>query len=127
MKKKVLNIFLTIFLLIPCMLIFTACGEIKSLSGKKLVFAKAEVTGSLVQEDVEYDYNTISFDFDKDTVTYFNGTEEDVYEYKVENNKLYLKYSNSDEYSVFADISGKYLVITQTLDGGTATIYFKVK
>ena len=109
------------------MLIFTACGEIKSLSGKKLVFAKAEVTGSLVQEDVEYDYNTISFDFDKDTVTYFNGTEEDVYEYKVENNKLYLKYSNSDEYSVFADISGKYLVITQTLDGGTATIYFKVK
>lgn len=128
MKKKVLNLLLAILLVIPCMFVFTACGELKSLSGKKLVFSKVEVTGTLVQEEVEYEYNTISFDFGEDTVLYSDGTNEDTYDYKVEDGKLYLKYSK-DEYGTtpFAELSGKYLVMTETLEGGTVTVYFKVK
>ena len=88
MKKKVLNFLLMIFMIVPCMFLFTACGELKSVKNKTLVFAKVEVTGTLIKEDYESQYQSITFDFDESIVTYTIGSNEDTYDYKVEKGRF---------------------------------------
>lgn len=128
MKNKILKSFVAILVLIPCMFLFTACGSLKALEDKTLVFAKVEVTGSLDANEVESEYSTYTFKFDDDTVIFYDGTNEYTYDYKLEDGKLYLKDANETEYDeVFGKISGKYLVKSVEYDGGTATVYFKSK
>ena len=127
MKKKILKTFLTFVLLLPCLLLFSACGEIKSLDGETLVFSKLEVTGALVKEDYENSYKTISFKFDENTVTHIDGGVETVYDYKLENGKVYIKGDESDYSETPYELSGKYMIVTETYDEGTVKVYFKIK
>lgn len=128
MKNKFVKCLLAIIMLLPCMLLFTACGEIKKLNGSTLVYSKVEVTGTLVKADYESEYKSISFVFDESTVTYKDGTEEATYDYKLEKGKLYLK-DEGEEYSdtAYAEISGKFMIVSESYDGGTVKVYFKVK
>ena len=118
-----------IVMLLPCIFLFTACGEIKKLEGKTLVYSKIEVTGSLEKEEYESSYKLVSFTFDKDTMTYKDGSQEtEEHEYKLENGKVYLK-SEGEEFPTthYAEVSGKYMIVTETYNGGTVKVYFKVK
>lgn len=125
MKNKFLKIIIAVFMLIPCSLLFVACGKLTSVDGKLFVFSKVEVTGSLSVEEYENLYSSITLDFDEDTVLYNNET---TYNYKLEDGSIYLKGLENDEYSnVFAKISGKYLVVTETYEGGIVKIYFETK
>ena len=128
MKNRITKILLAIVLLLPCAFLFTACGNLKSLNGKTLVFSKVEVTGTLVKKDYEDLYKTVSYEFDEKTLTYKDGDVEDSYDYKLENGKVYTR-AEGDEYpnEAFAEISGKYMVITVTTDAGIAKIYFEAK
>lgn len=128
MKKKVFNFLLMIFMIVPCMFLFTACGDLKSVKNKTLVFAKVEVTGTLIKEDYESQYQSSTFVFEESTVTYTIGSSKNTFDYKVEKGKVYLKYSG-DEFSEtpFAELSGAYMVVTETYAEGTVKTYFKVK
>lgn len=128
--KKILKSVLAFVLIVPFAFLLVACGEIKSLEGKTFVFSKVEVTGSLSKEEYETDYALMTLTFGEETVDY-TGDVDDVdatMYYKFENNKVYLKFKETDEYDeVFAEVSGKFLVLTVTDDGQTAKIYLKQK
>lgn len=128
MKNEIMKFLLAIILLLPCAMLFTACGNLKELEGKTLVFSKVEVTGTLIKEDYEDLYKTISYEFGETTLTYKDGDIEESYEYKLENGKVYTRMEGA-EYpkEAFAEISGKYMVITVTTDAGIAKIYFEAK
>lgn len=128
MKKKIFSLSLLFLVLVPCMFLFVACGEFKSINNKTFVYSKVEVTGSLKKEDYETQYQSISFVFDEDEVTYKSGSEEVKYDYKLEKGKIYLKYSG-DEYTdeYYAELSGSNMIVTETYETGTVKIYFKVK
>ena len=128
MRKNIFKYLLAAFLILPCMMIFIACGELKSIEGKTFIYSKVEVTGSLSKEEYEKSYQNISFSFEESTVNYYDGVEEDSYEYKFENNKIYFKDENGEFSSTHdAEISGDYMVVTETEDEGTVKIYFKMK
>ena len=128
MKNRITKFLLAIVLLLPCAFLFTACGNLKSLEGKTLVFSKVEVTGTLVKEDYEDLYKTMSYEFGEATLLCKDGTVEDTLEYKLEDGKVYTRLEG-DEYpnEAFAEVSGKYIVITITKDNGIAKIYFETK
>lgn len=128
MKKKIFSLSLLFLVLVPCMFLFTACGNLKSVKNKTLVFAKVEVTGTLIKEDYESQYQSSTFVFEESTVTYTIGSNKNTFDYKVEKGKVYLKYSG-DEFSEtpFAELSGAYMVVTETYAEGTVKTYFKVK
>ena len=119
---------MTFVLLLPCLFLFTACGEVKSLNNRTYIYSKVEVTGDLVKEEYEKEYRNISFAFGESTVNYVDGMNEDTFDYKLENGKVYLA-GEGDEFTedVFAEISGDNMVITETYDGGVVKVYFKVK
>lgn len=129
MKKKIFSLVLLFVFLIPCFTLLTACGNLKSLNGKTLVFAKVEVDGTISKEDYENEYKLHSFVFDESEVTFSDGTNEDSYNYKVEKTKVYLKATTDTEYpsEAYAEIDGKYMVISQTVEGGVVKVYFKSK
>lgn len=126
--KKVLKLFLAIVVLIPCALLFVACGKMKGLEGKTFLYSKVEVTGSLNKADYEALYRGISFKFDKTTVVYTDVGVEDTYSYKYENGKVYIA-EDGEEFSntPYAVLSGDYLVLTQSESAGTVKVYFKLK
>lgn len=128
MKKKIFSLSLLFLVLVTCMFLFTACGNLKSVKNKTLVFAKVEVTGTLIKEDYESQYQSSTFVFEESTVTYTIGSNKNNFDYKVEKGKVYLKYSG-DEFSEipFAELSGAYMVVTETYAEGTVKTYFKVK
>lgn len=128
--KKILKSILAFVLIVPFAFLLVACGEIKSLEGKTFVFSKVEVTGSLSKEELETDYALMTLTFGEETVDYTGDVDDEdaTMYYKFENNKVYLKYNETDEYDeVFVEVSGKYLVLTVTDDGQTAKIYLKQK
>ena len=126
--KKILKYVLTFAVLFPCIFLLTACGGTKKLANKTLVFSKIEVTGSLNKADYENEYKTISFNFDEETVKYVDGVIEDTYFYKIEDGKVYLR-SDEEEFSEtpYAELSGKYMIVTDTYDEGSVKIYFEIK
>ena len=126
--KKIFKSILAIVLLIPCALLFTACGKMKSLEGKTFLYSKVEVTGSLNKEEYESLYRGIFFKFDKSTVVYTDAGVEDTYNYKFENSKVFIA-SEGEEFSSdpYAVISGDYMVLTQTKSNGSVKVYFKLK
>ena len=73
-------------------------------------------------------HKTISFNFDEETVKYVDGVIEDTYYYKVENGKVYLR-SDGEEFSEtpYAELTGKYMIVTDTYENGTVKIYFEIK
>lgn len=126
--KRILKSILAFVLIVPFALLLTACGGTKSLEGNKYVYSKIETTGSVVASDYEKNYSLISFEFSEEEVVYTDGSETDTYFYKFEDGKLYLKAGADDDYGdAYGVISGKYLVITETVTGGTLKVYFKVK
>ena len=129
MKKKIFSIVLLFAFLIPCLTLLTGCGKIKELSGKTLVFSKVVVEGSITKEEYENSYKGHSFEFSDETVTFSDGVNEDTYDYKFEKNKVYIKDTNDEAYSEkpYAEISGEYMVVSQTVEGGVVKVYFKVK
>jgi len=129
MKKKIFSIVLLFAFLIPCLTLLTGCGKIKELDGKTLVFAKVEVEGSVSKEEYENLYRGHSFDFTEETVTFSDGVNEDIYDYVLDKTKVFIKDSNDTEYSEkpYAEISGEYMVVSQTVEGGVVKVYFKVK
>ena len=129
MKKKIFSIVLLFAFLLPCLTLLTACGKIKELNGKTLVFSKVHVEGSISKEEYENQYKGLSFVFTEDKVTFTDGVNEDTYDYKLENTKVYIKDTNDDTYSTepYAEISGEYMVVSQTAEGGVVKVYFKVK
>lgn len=128
MKKFFKSIFAILFI-VPTLLIFTACGNSKSLDGNTYVFSKIEVTGTIVKEEAEKDYIYMSYSFDEDTVDFVDGSETDTYDYKFENKKVYIKAKTDTSFPdrAFGEISGKYFVKTLSLDDGDIKIYFKKK
>lgn len=129
MKNKILKSLLAVVMLLPCMMLFTACGKLKSLAGDTFVFSKVEVTGTVNQQEVEDDYKLLSYEFTETTMIYKDGSEEEnSCEYKFEDGKLFIK-AEGDEFSnePFAVASGKFLVVTEEREGGTVKIYFKIK
>lgn len=129
MKKKIFSIALLFAFLIPCMVLFSACGKIKDLNEKTLVFAKVEVEGSVSEEDYVNLYKAHTFKFGEKQVEFTDGVNEDVYDYKLENSKLYVKDTLDETYpeDPLAEISGSYMILSQTVEGGVVKIYFKVK
>lgn len=127
--KKILKSIFAFVLVIPFVVLLTACGGAKNLDGKTYVFNRVEVTGTINKTDIENEYIYMSFEFKDGVLNYVNGTETDSFDYKLEDGKVYTKSSSSDEYSssYFAEISGKYLIVTETSDDGIAKIYFKKK
>lgn len=128
--KKILKSILVFVLIVPFAFLLVACGEIKSLEGKTFVFSKVEVTGSLSKEEYETDYALLTLSFDEETVDFTGDAEDEdaTMYYKFENNKVYLKFKETDEYDeAYAEVSGKYLVLTVTEEGQTAKIYLKQK
>ena len=129
MRNRILKSLLAIVMILPCMMLFTACGKLKSLEGETFVFSKVEVTGTVDKQEVEEDYKLLSYEFTETTMIYKDGSEEpNSCDYKFENGKLFIK-AEGDEFSntPFAVASGKFLVVTEERDGGTAKIYFKIK
>ena len=128
MKNKILKSFLVFAILLPCLILLSACGGTKNLKNKTLLFSKVEVTGSLNKDQYEEEYKNISFKFGEDTVTYIDGVIEDTYSYKVEDGKVYLK-GEDQEYSdePYAELSGNFMIVTDTYDNGVVKIYFEIK
>ena len=128
MKNKILKSFLVFAILLPCLILLSACGGTKNLKNKTLLFSKVEVTGSLNKDQYEEEYKNISFKFGEDTVTYIDGVIEDTYSYKVEDSKVYLK-GEDQEYSnePYAELSGNFMIVTDTYDNGVVKIYFEIK
>ena len=126
--KKLLKSILAIVLLLPCALLFSACGKVKSLEGKTYSYSKIEITGSLNKEDYESLYRGISFKFDKTTVVHSDSGEEEIYNYKFDNGKVYIA-SEGEEFGTkaYAEISGDFMVLAQSYADGTVKVYFKVK
>jgi major membrane immunogen (membrane-anchored lipoprotein) len=129
MKKKIFSIVLLFAFLIPCLTLLTGCGKIKEISGKTLVFAKVEVEGSVSKEEYENLYKGHSFEFTEEKVTFTDGVNKDTYDYKFEKSKIYIKDTNDAEFEKepYAEISGEYMVVSQTVEGGVVKAYFKVK
>lgn len=128
--KRFLKSVLVCVLIVPMVVLFAACGGTKTLDGRTYVFSKVEVDGTVVKDDVETSYIYTSFSFEDGVLSYVDGTAEAItFDYKVENNRVYTKSSSSTEYSStsFAEVSGKYLIVTEKTDEGTAKIYFKKK
>lgn len=125
--KKLLKSIFAFILIVPFVIMLTACGSSDTLDGKTYVFDRVEVTGTLVKEDCESDYIYMSFSFEDGVLNYVDGTETDTFDYKLSEGKIYTKSSSDEDYSesYFAEISGKYLVITETYNGGTVKAYFK--
>ena len=127
MKKKIFNILFAIVMIIPCLML-TACGSIKSLEGETFVFSKITVTGSISKSDYENDFKNHKFVFSETEVVFYEGlSAADTYDYKFENGKLYIKAKTDADYSnkAYAETDGKYLVISQTVEGGIVKVYFK--
>ena len=129
MKKRIFSLSLLFVLLLPCLFLFTACGKLKSLSDKTLVFSKVEVTGNLNKSEIELEYKNCKFTFSKDTFVYYDGTDGPKNYFKVENSKVYIRAEEDDEYSTtaFAELSGKYMIVTQTRGEDTIKVYFAEK
>ena len=130
MKKKFFSLSLLFVLLIPCLFLFTACGELKTLSDKTLVFSKVEVTGDLNASDYELMYKNCKFTFSKDSVVCNDGTSDGPVNYfKVENGKVYIRAEEEEEFSqiAYAELSGKYMIVTQTVGENTVKVYFAEK
>ena len=129
MKKRILSFALLFAFLIPCLALLTGCGKIKSLENKTLIYAKIQVEGSISKEEYENQYKTLSFVFTEDTITFTDGINEDTYDYKLEGSKLYIKDDSDAAYTEtpYAEISGSYMVVSQTVEGGVVKVYFKVK
>lgn len=128
--KRFLKSVLVCVLIVPMVVMLAACGGTKTLDGRTYVFSKVEVDGTVVKEDVETSYIYTSFSFEDGVLSLVDGTAEAItFDYKVENNRIYTKSSSSKEYSStsFAEVSGKYLIVTEKTDEGTAKIYFKKK
>ena len=129
MKKKIFNFLFAVVFVIPCLML-VACGNIKSLNEKTMVYSKIEVTGSLVKSDYEDDYKDLSFIFSEDEVVFSDGlNSENTYNYKLEDGRVYIKAKSDSNYKEepYAEMKGKYMVVSQTLDGGTIKVYFKAK
>ena len=129
MKKKIFSFVFLLIMVVPCFIIFTACGKLKDLKGKTMVFYKVEVVGAIDKTAYENTYKTLSFKFDEKEVTFSDGVNEDVYNYRFNNSKLYIKAANDDAYSTtpYAEISGSNMIISDSVDGGVIKVYFKVK
>lgn len=129
--KRVLKSFLAFMLVVPFMFLLTACGETKSLNGNKYVYSKVEVSGTLAIEDYESMYSSLCYyEFGEETVVSSDGEgENQTWNYKYENGKVYIKSTTAEEYSdIYFEISGKYLIVTETVeDGQTFKVYFKQK
>ena len=129
MKKKIFSIVLLFAFLVPCMFFLSACGKIESLDKKTFVFAKVEVEGSVSKEEHETSNKSKYFKFSEDEVVFFNGVDETTYSFKLENSKIYIKDVDDETFpeKEFAEMSGNYMVVSQTVDGGVVKVYFKVK
>lgn len=125
--KKILSYVLLVVVILPCMFLLTACGELKSLSGKTFVLSKVEVTGTLNKDQCFEEYKNMKFTFTDTEMTLVNGSSTDSWEYKLENKKVYQKVYGKYRTEAFAKISGKYLVTTETRDGEVLTCYFSEK
>lgn len=129
MKKKIFSVLVAVMMIVPCLLL-SACGGLKSLDGKTLIFSKVEVTGAITKDKYENDYKLQSFEFSEDVVTFTDGTNDpDYYNYKLEGGKVYIKAETDDEYpeEPFAEIFGDYMVVSQTVEGGVVKVYYKQK
>lgn len=126
--KKILKSILAIILLVPCALLFTACGKVKGLEGKTYSYSRIEVSGSLNKEEYESLYRSISFKFNKTTLVYVDAGEEETYNYKYEGGKVYIA-SEGENFDTkpYAEISGDFMVLTQNYADGTVKVYFKIK
>ena len=128
MKKKIFSVLIMLFVLVPSLL-FVSCGKSSSFVGKTLIFSKVEVNGSLSKEYYEERNKLKSFTFEEDEMVFSDGVSEVSHHYKIENNKLYIKSIESTEFPTdhFAEISGNYLIVSETVAGGVVKVYFKAK
>lgn len=129
MKKKFKSL-LMIAIIVPFMFLLTACGGTKSMDGKTYVYNRIETTGTVNPADHENDYKGLSLVFGETTVDYYIGSGDfTTYDYKIEGGKIYLKDSKQNSYptSAFAVVSGKYLIITDNVNGGTIEVFLKSK
>ena len=129
MKKRIFSIVLLFAFLIPCFTLLTACGKLKDLTSKTLIFDKVEVEGSISKEEYENLYKGHSFKFTETQVTFSDGLNEETLDYKLEKTKLYIKDSSDESYpeKPYAEISGGNMVVSETVTGGVVKVYFKVK
>lgn len=128
MKKKIFSIILMFAMLFPCLML-AACGNHKGFVGKTLVYSKVEVEGSISKEYYETKYKNHSFEFDKETLIFSDGVYDYTYNYKIEKNELYIKAEDDVAFPTeyYAEISGKNIIVSQTVTGGVVKVYFKVK
>lgn len=129
MKRKFKSI-LMLVIIVPFMFLLTACGGVKSLSGKTYVYKRIETTGTVNAEDNVDDYKSLMLVFGESTVDYYTSANDyETYDYKLENGKLYLKGSSQSDYptTAFAEVSGKYIITTDIVEGGTIKAYLKAK
>ena len=127
MKKKVFSILVAVIMLIPCLML-VACGKIKSLEGETLVYSKISVVGEISEDGYEEEYKNIKFVFSETEVIFYEGSKEtDTYDYKFEDGKLYIKAKTDENFptDAYAETSGKYLMISQTVEGGVVKVYFE--
>ena len=126
MKKKILSL-LFIVMLLPCMFLFTACGEPKSVANTTYVYAKCEVTGDVSKSDTESAWQNYSFRFKDTTVEAYNGTElDEIYNYSYKNNVATLEPQDELYTTIKLKANGEYLVYEKTVPKGTIKVYFKV-
>lgn len=128
MKRKFKSL-LMLMVIIPFAFLLCACGGVKSLNGKTYVYNRIETTGTVKADDYVNEYKSLSLVFGESTVDYAGSGESATFDYKMENGKLYLKDSKQSDYptNASAEISGKYLIITDIVSGGTIKVYLKVK
>lgn len=129
MKKKIFGIVLLFAFLIPCLTIFSACGKIESLNNKTLIFSKVQVEGSITKDEYEKEYKAYSFKFSEEEVVFSDGVSSQTYSYKLVGSKIFIKDVEDEEFpeDAYAEISGKSMVVSQTLDNGKLKVYFKAK
>lgn len=128
--KRIFKSILAFVLIVPFAFLLVACGGNKNLNGKTYVFDHVEVTGTLLKDEYEDDFKSLIMIFSEAEVEYSNGVgNQDTYDYKIANGKLFIKDKLEDDFSekAYAEVDGKYLIISETNNGGTAKIYLKVK
>lgn len=126
MKKKLLSL-LFVVMILPCMFLFTACGEPKSLANTTYVYAKCEVTGDISKTETESAWENYSFRFKNDTVEVYVSTSLlATYNYTYKNKVATCEPQNEELSSFTLKANGEYLVHETTDSKGTTKVYFKV-
>ena len=115
----------------------TACGFVGCKGKGNPLDSSSEQTANLKQ--AEYNTTTGTMPSNWNELTYTDNNDRQImsyigsnffdYDYKFEKSKIYIKDTNDTEFEKepYAEISGEYMVVSQTVEGGVVKTYFKVK